>query len=278
MLVAKRFSHVARQYRQKATVQALIGSTLIARLDYHNIAPKVILDLGAGPGHFSLMLQKRYPSAKIVSLDISHEMLQQGKRRFRRSPSRLQADMCTLPLKGDSVDMIFANQSLHWGDDLTLLFKEIARVLKQEGMLLFSSLGPDTFKEIKAAWTTIDTHAHVNLFLDMHDIGDRLLGAGLRDPVVDMDIITARYRTVKALCQDLKSQGVNNTNAMRVRGLMSRLRWQQFEANYETYRDSDGLLPLSYEVVYGQAWGKQMKKKVDEVCVPLSKIGLKISQ
>lgn len=272
MLVERRFSEVARNYQKQAKVQEIIGSTLLERLDYHHFVPKVVLDLGAGPGHFSLALQKKYPKAKILSLDISFQMLQQAKRRFRRTPGRVQADMCLLPLKENSVDMIFANQSLHWGEEMRSLFTEMARVLKKDGLLLFSTLGPDTFKEIKVAWSDIDTFSHVNHFDDMHDIGDNLLAAGLKDPVVDMDIMTTRYRTVKALCRDLKRQGVSNNHIHRSKGLMSRKRWIQFELNYEKHRDSEDWLPLTYEVVFGQAWGGETQKKTSEVCVPITDI------
>lgn len=275
-LVAKKFSQVASEYQKQAKVQEIIGTRLLSRLVYYKISPKIILDLGAGPGHFSLALQKQFPKAKVISLDISLLMLKQQKWRFRKRPLRLQADMGALPFQNDSVDMVFANQSLHWGGDDLSLFKEIGRVLNKEGLLLFSSLGPDTFKEIKQAWEAVDNYPHVNPFYDMHDMGDKLQHAGLHDPVVDMDFITTRYRTVKALCGDLKSQGVSNSHHLRSKGLMSRKRWEAFEKAYEILRDEDKLLPLTYEVIFGQAWGKLSQANVkNEVSIPLTDIRVK---
>jgi malonyl-CoA O-methyltransferase len=272
--VERSFSNASLSYKKVATVQRLIGERLLERLDYFKIEPRCILDLGAGSGIFSYALKKRFPRASIISLDLSLHMLKAMKQRFRKKPARIVADMLCLPFLDKSVDMVFANQSLHWGRGMPAVLKEIERILKKEGLLLFTTLGPDTFQEIKHAWQGLDNHEHVNDFHDMHDIGDMLLHAGMRDPVMDMDYMTARYDSFSSLCRDLKSQGVKNIHLKRRTGLVTKKKWQEVTQKYEKFRDDQGYLPLSYEVLYGQAWGGMLKNKSDEVCVPITSLTL----
>lgn len=269
MDVQKSFSKVAHGYAKVAKVQEEIGERLMSRMAYFKVNPQCILDLGAGPGYFSLQLKKRFPKALVISIDISHAMLRQMKKTWRMRPHKVVADMVKLPCLTNKVDLVFANQSLHWSPSFEKTIQEISRVLKKEGLLLFSSLGPDTFNEIQNAWQGIDNHAHVNHFYDMHDIGDILLKRGFIDPVVDMEYLTARYQTVFSLAKDLKLQGVKNIHTNRARGLITPKQWTQFELAYEKFRDKDNLLPLSYEVIYGQAWAREIKAHANEVCVPI---------
>ena len=141
--------------------------------------------------------------------------------------------------------------------------------------LFFSTLGPDTFKEISSAWQGVDNFSHVNQFPDMHSVGDELINAGFAEPVMDMERICVRYSNVKALAKDLKAQGVQHIGKSARKGLMSPRVWRQFSDNYEAFRDSDNRLPLSYEVVYGQAWGQAPKQSVNqkgEIIVPMSSL------
>lgn len=273
-VVKQSFSNAASHYLEAALVQKEIGERLINRLDYFKISPANVLDLGAGPGFFTHVLNKRFKQANVVALDISFDMLAQIKNWFRPYPRRVQADMSALPFKPKSFDLIFANQLLHWSDDLKVTLGAIREALAPEGLFLFSTLGPDTFSEIKKAWAEIDGAAHVNEFSDMHFVGDDLQHSGFSDVVMDMEYLTLRYKTVKALCRDLKAQGVKNIHPNRPKGLMSKGQWQAFEKAYEMFRDEEGLLPLSYEVVYGQAFRAQQKRQPStEQTIQLSDIG-----
>ena len=140
---------------------------------------------------------------------------------------------------------------------------------------MFTTLGPDTFLEIRQAWQGVDDYSHVNTFPDLHAVGDELLNTGFAEPVMDMERITVRYQTVKSLAKDLKAQGVQHNAKTARQGLMSPKTWQRFVEKYEQFRDQDNLLPLSYEVVYGQAWGqlpKQLMSSEGEVMVPISQL------
>ncbi|RTL01005.1 MAG: malonyl-[acyl-carrier protein] O-methyltransferase BioC, partial [Neisseriaceae bacterium] len=137
-------------------------------------------------------------------------------------------------------------------------FTELARVLRPDGLLMFSTLGPDTLKELRQAFSGADGYAHVNRFIDMHDIGDALVHNGFAEPVMDMEYITLTYESVKAVMLDLKAIGAQQVLDGRNPGLMGKSRWQKVLDNYERLRQA-GRLPATYEIVYGHAWKPQPK-------------------
>ena len=143
---------------------------------------------------------------------------------------------------------------LPWCEDLDAVFAEIARVLRPQGLFTFTTFGPDTLGELRAAWREADDATHVHPFTDMHDIGDGLIRAGLSEPVLDVSRFTLTYPDVHGLMRDLKAIGSQNATSDRPRGLTGRGRMRAVEEAYETFR-SEGVLPATHEVVFGQAWG-----------------------
>jgi malonyl-CoA O-methyltransferase len=180
-----------------------------------------------------------------------------------------------LPFADASVDIAVSNLMLQWCGDLDAAFREIRRVLKPDGLLIFTTFGPDTLRELRAAWATVDDYSHVNTFIDMHDIGDALVRGGLTEPVLDVERVTLTYKDVISLMRDLKVIGAHNVTEGRARGLTGRGALRQVEAAYESSR-RDGVLPATYEVVYGTAWGSAGKPGSPlmdgEVHVPISAI------
>ncbi|MGD2113273.1 MAG: malonyl-ACP O-methyltransferase BioC [Gammaproteobacteria bacterium] len=249
------FEGAAETYDMAAELQNEIGSRLIERLDYIRLQPRRILDLGAGTGRFSAALLKRYRGADVVALDIAHAMLARVRARggWWRRPACVCADGETLPFADDSFDFIFSNLMLQWCADLETAFSELRRVLAPGGLLMFTTFGPDTLRELRASWEAVDDHTHVSRFIDLHDIGDSLVRTRWSGPVMDSERITVTYRELSRLLADLKQIGAHNVTRGRGRGLTGRRRWQAFVAAYETHR-RDGVLPASYEVVYGHAW------------------------
>ncbi len=148
---------------------------------------------------------------------------------------------------------------LQWCDDLDAVFAEVRRVLKPGGLLTFTTFGPDTLMELRRAWSSVDGYVHVNQFLDMHDIGDALVRAGLAEPVLDVERYTLTYPDAIVLMRDLKAIGAHNVTAGRpARAHRPRSRLPRMCAAYEAYR-RDGRLPATYEVVYGAAWGRRCR-------------------
>jgi malonyl-CoA O-methyltransferase len=232
------------------------------RLELIKSEPALILDAGSGTGFGSRLLRQRYAGARVIELDIAPGMLRASRSRqpgwkrlltFLSGPEQVCADLEALPLRDGSVNMIWSNLALQWCNDLEASFAGMARVLADGGLLMFSTFGPDTLKELRQAFGSLDGHAHVNRFLDMHDVGDALMRAGFAAPVMDMETVTLTYDELSGLMHDLKALGAHNANQGRGRGLLGKTAWRRLQQNYEALR-RDGKLPATYEVVYGHAW------------------------
>lgn len=268
--VRRSFSKAATQYDAAAVMQREVCTRMLERLDYIIQKPSSILDVGSGTGWGTRQLGERYPAAQVVALDIALGMLQASRgtsswwRKLFAGNTRdyVCADMEALPLKVNSMDMLWSNLAVQWANNLPATFAEFHRVLKVDGLLMFSTFGPDTLKELRIAFNGVDGYNHINRFTDMHDIGDMLVSSSFADPVVDMEFITLTYSDVKAVMQDLRSIGAHNSTVGRASGLMGRKAWNTVLENYERLR-RDGRLPATFEVIYGHAWKTAPKKIAD---------------
>jgi len=269
-LARRAFERAAATYDAAAALQNEVGSRLVERLDFIRMQPRRILDLGAGTGVFTRVLGKRYRKAEVIALDIAPAMLQHARARagWWRRPSCVCGDAESLPFSDDSFDFIFSNLMLQWCSDLPATLAELRRVLAPGGLLMFTTLGPDTLGELRASWGSVDGYTHVNPFMDMHDIGDALLQARWAEPVMDSERLTVTYRDLATLMRDLKHIGAHNVNRGRARGLTGKRRFREFVAAYERFR-RDGVLPSTYEVVYGHAWSPSPVGAAMEVTVPV---------
>ncbi len=263
--VAGRFNKAAGSYDQAALMQQEVGRRTIERLEFIRIEPTRVLDLGAGSGYCTALLKDRFPEAEVHAVDLAFESL----RLHQIAP--ICADAHFLPFTNDSFDLVFSNMVLHWCENIADVMLEVERVLKPDGVFIFSSLGPDTLKEMRDSWAKIDEYQHVHDFIDMHHIGDALLKCGFSDPVMDSEMLIIEYETLTTLLKDLKNLGVSNIHEKRQRGLMGRQKFQQFLAAYEQYRD-EGIYPVTYEVVYGLAFGKKPVLKSDEISIQVTDI------
>jgi len=258
--VGASFDRAAKDYDAAAFLQKEVGERLLERLDLMANVPTRVLDVGCGTGRPTRELQRRYPEAEIIGADLAPAMLRMAAKKqpwfahwFDKRARFVCAEASQLPFADASCDLIYASLILQWCEDLDATLLEWRRLLKPHGLLLFSTLGPDTLKELRAAWSAVDGYNHVNRFLDMHDVGDALIRAGFVEPVMDVEHITLTYSDATGLMRDLKSIGAHNVTAGRRRGLMGRGRLRAFSAAYEQFRDQ-GRLPATYEVVYGTAW------------------------
>lgn len=251
----------ARTFATADHVYREVGARLAGRLDFIKIEPRVIVDAGCALGADAKELSRRYPRATLIAFDIAPALVAaargdspwwQRHLPLGATARYLCADLEALPLAGGSADLIWSNLVLHWYD-LAASLHEAHRVLRTGGLVLFATLGPDTLKELGNAFAGICGDAHVNRFIDMHDIGDALVHAGFADPVMEMEMLSVTYDNLERLAGDLKSVGASNHLRERAHGLMTPRRWRDAAQRYEAMR-RDGKLPATLELVFGHAW------------------------
>lgn len=255
-LVRRRFDRAATQFAGADFVHRRSADGLLQRMLPISMQPQLVLDIGSALGEGSRMLAKHFKKARIVSLDTSASMLgaaHKARGWFSRV-RELQADARQLPLQTGSVDLVFANMLLPWIDNLPACLEEVARVLRPDGTFLFATLGPDSLTEIRQAWRNIDDGLHVHEFPDMHNLGDAIVRAGLRDPVLDIDYLTVTYRNTEALFSDLAAAGARNSLLGRRQSLTGKGRLDKLREHLLS-RAIEGVLQLKLELVYGHAWG-----------------------
>ncbi|MBL8393868.1 MAG: malonyl-ACP O-methyltransferase BioC [Candidatus Accumulibacter sp.] len=269
--VRRNFARAAATYDEVAVLQREVGSRMLERLDYVRIEPQRILDLGCGTGASLTALHERYPKAALIGADLSEAMLRVG--RIRRSRLRwllpflrsnrlpvVAAEATSLPLRAQSVSLLWTNLMLHWLDDPLPALREMHRLLELDGLLMFSAFGPDTLKELRASFN--DGCIHTQRFIDMHDYGDMLVECGFADPVMDVEVLTLTYTSFDDLLADIRRSGSTCAMQERRRGLTGRSAWAAARAAYQRLA-SAGRLPATIEVVYGHAWKAQPKKTAD---------------
>jgi malonyl-CoA O-methyltransferase len=252
--VRRAFDGAAATYDAAAVLHAEVRDNLLKRLDLMTVMPRVVVDAGAGTGHGSRALIRRYPKALVIAVDYSQRMLQAAGRRpfWLRRFARVCADAVRLPFPDSSVDLILSNLMLHWCDPDSV-FAECRRVLAPNGLLTFTTFGPDTLRELRSAWRGVDSHTHVNRFIDMHDLGDALVRGGFAAPVLDVERYTLTYLDLRRVAADLKATGAHNATTGRAKGLTGRRQFAAVQTAYESFRQ-DGRLPATFEVIFGHAW------------------------
>ena len=266
------FEKAADSYDAVAILQLEIAKRMGERLDFIKLQPKVVLDAGCGTGFITKDLLKRYPKSKVIALDLALNMTRKTKEQgsWLRKPKLVCADAENLPLKPESMDLIVSNLMIQWSNDLSKMFTGFHSVLKPNGLLLFSTFGPDTLKEMRESWSSVDDAPHTSSFVDMHEIGDDLLKAGFINPVTDMELITMTYANVHQLMKDIKEIGASNTDSERSKGLMGKQKLKSFEKAYDQFKTAEGLYPATWEVIYGHAWvGEGFKLDEFEKVIPI---------
>jgi malonyl-CoA O-methyltransferase len=268
-LLRRSFEKAAAGYDAAAVLQHEVCRRMLARLDYIKLEPAAILDAGSGTGNVVAALRARYPQATLYALDIALAMVRRSRARapwwrrlLRRGVVPVCGDIERLPLRAAAVGMVWSNLALQWVNDPPCALAEFRRVLAPGGLLMFSTFGPDTLKELRAAYQGTDRYTHINRFIDMHDLGDMLVHGGFADPVMDMEYVTLTYGDVRALMHDLKAIGAHNVTAGRRQGMTARASLAAVERNYEALR-RDGRLPATFEVIYGHAWAPQLRTTAD---------------
>ena len=272
--VRQAFDRAANTYDQYAVLQYDIAERVLERLDVIRTDIRTVLDIGCGTGYCTRALAKRYPRANVIGMDLSPAMvsLANAQRGWRRRSRYLSGDAEALPFASQSVDLLFSNLAIQWCDP-DRVFAEFARVLRPGGVLMFTTFGPDTLMELREAWRQVNDAPHVHTFVDMHDLGDALMRAGLAEPVMDVETLVVQYPDVAGVMRDLKGIGAYNMDPGRVRGLTGKQSYRNFHSAYEAMA-IEGKIPATYEAVFGHAWAPVASGRVagGDQSVPISAI------
>ncbi|MEX3784794.1 methyltransferase domain-containing protein [Paraburkholderia sp. BR14374] len=273
------FDRRAVTFDEVAFLPREIAQRMRERLDYIKVAPSSVLDAGCGAGEDIPALRARFPEAPVFGADLSHGMLRRalrhdagdtswrrflpaslGKALGARGPRFAQADFSALPFAAGAFEFIWSNLALHWHSRPDLVFPEWQRVLKVNGLLMFSTLGPDTLKELRGAYAEIEaahgvaSRKHVIDFVDMHDLGDMLVEAGFEIPVMDQETLTITYKSPESLLADVRRWGAYPFERDAHDGALARRLHKALLAALEVRRRADGTIALTFEVIYGHAW------------------------
>ena len=256
-----------------------ISGRMFERLSLIKIQPERVLDAGCGEGDDLMALAQAFPAADLLGIDISPNMLQTARDRsvqsyslmrkllsrwklnaFQRSPITLTcAEFSDLPLAAASANLLWSNLALHWHPQPHKVIREWARVMRVDGLLMFSAFGPDTFLQLKEAYSSLNIRPPVLPFVDLHDYGDMLVEAGFADPVMDMEKMNITYSSADKLLSDVRAFG-GNPMLERPHGLVGRQRWNALCNGLNQQKSSDEQISLTVEVIYGHAFLPRPKK------------------
>ncbi|MCU0938943.1 MAG: methyltransferase domain-containing protein [Burkholderiaceae bacterium] len=264
--VAQQFSQRAARFGAHDAVLREVERRLVERLDVIRITPASIVDVGCGAGSGRGLLQARYPRASWIGIDVCEVMLARAgpsrgwvaRLKAFGSPlsARVCADAAALPLADETIDLVYSNLMLHWHPQPHTLFPAFRRILRTDGLLLFSCFGPDTLKEVRAACALALPQARPLPFVDMHDFGDMLVAGGFAAPVMDVELLRLTYPTPQALLRELRTLG-GNPRDDRPQALPSSRQCRALLAALDARRDADGRIGVTFEVAYGHAWKPQ---------------------
>ena len=284
--------HVQQQFERRLDradpefLYGVVAQRLFDRLKLIRLDAQQILDAGCGIGLRTALLRERFPKAHITSLDHSAAVLARLRQRLHLSAwserwTRWRkktlnevrcADLTDSGLAPESLDLVWSNLAIHWHDRPHDVLKEWARIIRPNGLVLFSGWGPATGIELRQALTTAGLTSATLPLVDMHDLGDLMVQQGFADPVMDQETLTLTYDKPEALLKDAWVLG-GNPNPNRGAGLVGRAWREKMCVALEKNRDAQsGKLHLTIEVAYGHAWRSMTRRVAGETRISLASI------
>ena len=232
-------------------MQNEVSKRMIERLKLMKFKPKTILDLGSGTGYLSNILKQMFPDAKITCLDISLDMLLECSKKNTKF-NLVVADAENMPFNNEVFDLVISSFTLHWCEEIEKIFSDIHRYLKNNGVFMFTTVGPNTLIELNNAYANIDGEQHVNSFTDMHVYGDSLLKCGFYDPVMDVENLIIEYSSFANILKSLRKTGANTVIGQKA-SYMPKESYKKLANSYKKNK-GNGRFPVSYEMIYGVSW------------------------
>ncbi len=239
-----------------------VARRMADRLPIILLQPQRVLDWAGHPGAAEARLRQAYPKAAVLALQpLAAAVGQPAQRATPEAPwwslerwrSAAQPTLTEAQLEPGCADLLWANMALHHRADPESTFKAWHRALAVEGFVMFSTVGPGTLTALHALYKAAGWPPPFAPFVDMHDLGDMLVGAGFADPVMDQDLLTLTWPTATAALAELRQLG-GNAHPLRTPGLRTPA-WRRRLLHLlgETQR-SDGRVALDFEVIYGHAF------------------------
>jgi malonyl-CoA O-methyltransferase len=245
---------------QPPWLHAEIARRMAEKLSVILLEPERVLDWWSTLGAGAALLDQAYPKARHLRVEPDDGWLAPSRAQAHRrwwAPSRWTGGERAVAIESDEIDpgagLVWANMMLHAVVDPVALIERWHRLLRVDGFVMFSCLGPGTLRELRAIYARRGWPAPTPGFVDMHDLGDMLVHAGFADPVMDQETLTLRWSDPHALLAELRGLG-GNTAPDRVQGLRTP-RWHaQLVRELESIAAPDGSIGLSFEVAYGHAF------------------------
>ncbi len=263
------FDRAVEDFARGDFLHAEIRRRMLEQLQWVRLDPVLIIDAGCGRGDARAELKRRFPGGRVLGLDSSSNMLRLGEGR------RVCGDLQQIPLADGCAQLLFSNLALHWCPAIGAALAEFLRVLDSPGLLFFSLFGPDTLKELRAARRRAGFDDQPETLLDMHHLGDALLRAGFADPVMSAERFSVPYPNFSSLEEDLRRMGASRAMMPEAAGLARRDRRRVVAEAFDAMRDDQGEIPVSIEVVYGQAWTAPPRQAREPAEVPLERVSLR---
>jgi len=245
--IAQSFGSASASYDVSARLQRFSGKHLMPWLP--NRKDLTVLDLGSGTGFFTDVLASKY--SNVVGLDFSKKMLQYAQGRRNKKIIWLEADAHKIPLQDESMDFIYSNLVIQWFEPLDVAIKEMLRVLKPGGLIIFSTLLDGTLHELRSSWKEVDNDQHVIDFKTEEQIEDcfntyysHVLKCKCQDLILE-------YQNVIHLARELKGLGSNHLTKKKNRGLSGKDKWFKMTEHYKKFIEPNNVYPATYRLYSG---------------------------
>ncbi|MBV1881971.1 MAG: malonyl-ACP O-methyltransferase BioC [Pseudomonadales bacterium] len=261
--VASSFSVAAATYESVAGMQKNIATRLLSMQTLSQDKVSALFDVGCGTGYFTQTLSQHFPSSCVTGVDLAEGMIAYAKKHNGQNENgqyenadRMRwccADAESLPYAGEVVDLVFSSFAMQWCSSLDVALAECYRVLRPSGQLVFSIPGQGTLAELECSWAAADDETHVNTFASQQAVQQKLQNAGFSQAEIVTQTIVAKYKTVRELTVELKTLGAQTVTGGRVKSLTGKTALKKMIHRYEQFRETDGMLPATYEVIYVRA-------------------------
>ena len=246
-MIAESFGSASKSYDVSARLQRFSGKHLMPWLPNRN--DLTVLDLGSGTGFFTDLLATGYN--QVIGLDLSKEMLKFAQGCRNKDIFWLEADAHNIPLKDESIDFIYSNLVIQWCEPLDVAVKEMLRVLKPGGLIIFTTLVDGTLHELKSSWKQVDDDQHVIDFKTEKELGEYFntdASSVLEHKCQD---IILEYQNVIHLARELKGLGANHLPKKKNRGLSGKDKWFAMTEHYQGFLESSCIYPATYRLYSG---------------------------